>query len=96
MIEFNIRVKYKREGDVIVAVCDDLGVYTQGETQEEAEENLKEAVALFVESANEMGTLFDILTESGIVPIKKDKPRKPTPKMLHVSIPMGSAKVCHA
>ena len=95
-IEFHIPVKYKTEGDIIVASCASLGVYTQGETQKEAEDNLMEAVTLFVESAYEMGTLLEILKDSGVAPIKKLKPRKATPKMLHVSIPMGSAKVCHA
>jgi predicted RNase H-like HicB family nuclease len=39
------------------ALCPELGVASQGETIEEAEANLKEAVELYLESAKELGIL---------------------------------------
>lgn len=37
------------------ALCAELGVASQGETIEEARENLKEAVELYLETAEELG-----------------------------------------
>jgi len=48
------------------AFCPELGVASQGETIEEAEANLKEAVELYLESAKELGILERILGEAGI------------------------------
>jgi predicted RNase H-like HicB family nuclease len=39
----------KKEGEYFVARCVDLGVVSQGKTIEEAQENLKEAVELYLE-----------------------------------------------
>ncbi len=41
----------EREGQLYVALCPELDVASQGATVEEATENLKEAVELFLESA---------------------------------------------
>ncbi len=42
----------EREGDLYVALCPELDVASQGVTVEEATANLKEAVELFLESAD--------------------------------------------
>lgn len=41
------------EGDGFVALCPELDIASQGETIEEARDNLREAVELFYESASE-------------------------------------------
>jgi predicted RNase H-like HicB family nuclease len=41
----------EREGDGYVALCPELDVASQGSTVEEATQNLKEAVELFLECA---------------------------------------------
>jgi predicted RNase H-like HicB family nuclease len=41
-----------REGDLYVALCPELDVASQGRTVEEARANLREAVELFLESAD--------------------------------------------
>ena len=41
-----------REGDGYVALCPELDVASQGDSIEEARENLREAVALFLETAS--------------------------------------------
>ncbi len=43
----------QREGDGWVALCPELDVASQGSTVEEAKANLREAVMLFLECANE-------------------------------------------
>jgi predicted RNase H-like HicB family nuclease len=40
-----------REGDGYVAICPELDVASQGDTVEQAHENLREAVELFLETA---------------------------------------------
>lgn len=42
----------EREGDLYVALCQELDVASQGATVEEATANLKEAVELFLECAD--------------------------------------------
>jgi predicted RNase H-like HicB family nuclease len=44
----------EREGDVYVALCPELDVASQGGTIEEATANLREAVALFLETADSL------------------------------------------
>jgi len=45
------------------SLCPELGVASQGETIEEAEANLREAVELYLESARELGILKRVLEE---------------------------------
>jgi predicted RNase H-like HicB family nuclease len=42
----------EKEGDAYVALCPELDIASQGTTIEEAKANLKEAVELFLESAD--------------------------------------------
>ena len=46
----------EREGDGFVALCPELDVASQGSTLEAAKANLREAVELFFESADESET----------------------------------------
>lgn len=43
----------EREDDGYVAICPELDVVSQGDTVEEAKANLREAVELFLETADE-------------------------------------------
>lgn len=49
------------EDDVFVAQCPELGVASDGDTAEQALDNLREAVELYVENARELGTLDEAL-----------------------------------
>jgi len=49
-----------REGKNYVSKCPELGVASCGDTIEEATNNLKEAVELYVENAKELNLLEDI------------------------------------
>lgn len=42
----------EREGDLCVALCPELDIASQGKTVEDATANLKEAVELFLETAD--------------------------------------------
>ncbi len=67
-IEFDMVVL--KEGKTSVAYCPELDVSSCGSSIEEARSNLKTAVRLFLEEAEKMGTLKDILSEAGY---RKDK-----------------------
>jgi predicted RNase H-like HicB family nuclease len=58
-----------KEDETCVAYCPELDISSCGNTVEHAKEMLKTAVRLFVEEAEKMGTLEDILEESNY---KKD------------------------
>jgi len=54
-----------QEGKSYVAHCPELDVSSCGKDVDEARRNLKAAVRLFVEEAEKLGTLDDILKEAG-------------------------------
>jgi len=48
------------EGEAVVSKCPELGVASCGESVEEAMANLREAVELYLENAQELGLLDDL------------------------------------
>ena len=53
------------EGDCYVGLCRELDVSSFGDSPEDAGNSLQEAVELFLEGCEDMGTLDDVLEESG-------------------------------
>ncbi len=62
-IQFTTRIF--KEGRSYVAHALELDVSSCGGTKDKAVKNLKEAIRLFFEEANKMGTLEQILQEAG-------------------------------
>lgn len=60
-----IRVEIFKEDNRYVSFCPELNVSSYGDTPEDAKESLKEAVSLFLEECERMGTLKDVLEEAG-------------------------------
>ena len=54
-----------KEEDLFVGLCPELNVSSFGETTEEAVSSLQEAVAAFLEACQDLGTLEEVLAESG-------------------------------
>ena len=52
-----------REGEGLVSICPELDVASQGDSVEEASSNLREAVELFMESADESEILMRLKRE---------------------------------
>ncbi len=85
-----------REGDQIVSLCPELSVSSFGDTPEEAEAALREAVALFVEECERMGTLSEVLEEAGYslerretpAPVEEWSPPRPL-KTLHLELALA-------
>lgn len=85
----NIAVKEEAEGGYSV-VCTDLDVASQGETIDEAVENIKEAVELYLESAKELGILDEVFEKLGLT---EDDLKKgiSIPKIFKTEIPVNIA-----
>ena len=88
-IEFTTQIF--REGRTYVAHTPELDVSSCGGTKERALKNLKEAVRLFLEEAEKMGTLDQILQEAGYL---KRRNKLEGPKFVgthRVSLPLPFA-----
>ena len=59
MKEFNVTAVIWQEDEVYVSKCPELEVASAGDTPQEALENLKEAVELYIENAKILGILED-------------------------------------
>ena len=68
IFEMKVPFRVDKEGDFYVASCPPLDVVSQGDTEQKARDNLKEALTLFVETAYEMGTLHQVLIDCGLTP----------------------------
>lgn len=90
-----------KEGKHYVSHCPALDVYSQGETEEAARDNLKEAVELFLVTCIEIGTLDSVLKECGFEIMDRITTAKAklSQQRIKVRIPFGShqpAMACHA
>lgn len=54
-----------KEGDIYVGRCRELDVSSFGDTPQAAKESLKEAIEAFMEGCRALGTLEEVLGESG-------------------------------
>jgi len=77
-MNISVRIEIFKEGDVYVALSPELNVSSFGETIEDARKSFKEAVEAFIEECREMGTLEEVLEESGFSKINNSwNSRKP-------------------
>ena len=58
-------VRHDAEAAVFVSHCPALGVYSQGESEEEAREAIKSAATLYVEAAYDFDRLDQVLRRAG-------------------------------
>ena len=66
-MEVSVRIEIFKEGDCYVALAPNLNVSSFGETPEEAIRSVQEAISAFFEECQEMGTLEEIMEESGFL-----------------------------
>lgn len=66
-MEINFTTQIWKEGKMYVSYCPELDVSSCGRTVEKARKNLLEAVEGFLEEAKKIGSLGEILRESGFV-----------------------------
>jgi predicted RNase H-like HicB family nuclease len=66
------RAEVFREDEQFVAICPELNVSSFADTVEEARTSLREAIDLFIEECEAMGTLSAVLNEAGFTPDSAD------------------------
>jgi len=106
ILSLDVPVQAKRKAKHFVIGSPDFDVWTQGETKQEAEANLQEALTLFFTSCVEAGTLFAVLQEcsfalkkdsKGVV-VRSQKKASPAPDYINVAFPLfnrsGRGKRC--
>jgi len=76
-MEINFTAQIWKEGKMYVSYCPELDVSSCGKTTQEAKKNLLEAVEEFLKEAKRMGTLREILQESGFVRENKKRWKAP-------------------
>lgn len=64
-MQFTFTTQLLKEGETFVAYSPELDLSSCGQTTEEARQRLQEAVELFIDEAQKMGTLEIILEEAG-------------------------------
>jgi len=64
-MKISVRIEVFKEGDVYVALAPELNVSSFGDTIDYAKKSLKEAIEAFIEECEKIGTLEDVLEESG-------------------------------
>jgi predicted RNase H-like HicB family nuclease len=62
-LEFTVRIF--KEGSTFIAHVPELDLSSCGDSEAEARRNIRDAVAGFIETAKEAGTLREILEEAG-------------------------------
>jgi predicted RNase H-like HicB family nuclease len=85
-VEFTLPARVRKKGKWFVSSCDLLDVHSQGRTRLEAERNLKDALASFLLSCFERGTLDAVLRESGLVARAASPSRRSATKSVAVPV----------
>lgn len=77
-MKISVKIEIFKEGDVYSALAPELNISSFGDTPEDAKNSVSEAIEAFVEECQEMGTLEEILEESGFSKLTDSwVPRKP-------------------
>ena len=93
-MEIQFTTQIFKEGRTFVAHTRELDLSSCGGTQQRAVQNLKEAVRLFLEEAEKMGSLEQILDEAGYLKRKSklQGPRFITTQRLSLPLPLEHVK----
>lgn len=104
-MSFTLPMKLTKDNGWYISCCPILNVYSQGQSEKEAEKNLIEALVLFFESCIERGTLTQVMQEAGFqvereVSVKVQRQKKSSTKYIDVPIhlvaPKNHESLCHA
>ena len=85
-----LMASFRQDGEHWIGSCPDLNVVTQGDTAEEAEANLVEALTLFINTCHKMGTLREVLSEAGLL---AETTHRTLPIPLPLPIPVVASRV---
>jgi predicted RNase H-like HicB family nuclease len=87
-VEIQFTTRVFKEGRSFVAHALELDISSCGGTKEKALKNIKEAVRLFVEQAEAMGTLDQILKEAGYTKSRQKLEGPKVVSMQRISLPL--------
>ncbi|MHB8174549.1 MAG: type II toxin-antitoxin system HicB family antitoxin [Nitrospirota bacterium] len=65
MLKIKVHLDIFKEEEQFVGLCPELNVSSFGDTPEEAEAATQEAITLFMEECQKLGTLEHVLAEAG-------------------------------
>jgi predicted RNase H-like HicB family nuclease len=68
-MEFKVPARIRKKGKWFISSCPLLDVHSQGHSRDEAERNLVDALASFLISCYERGTLGEVLRDAGFGPV---------------------------
>ena len=91
-INLRLPVTIQREEDVFVSVCPVFDVASQGCTEKEAKDNLIEAIQLFIQTCIEMGTIFQVMKESGFSPACQISEENSNTDQIDIVLPYTAAQ----
>ncbi len=77
MKKIQLHVEIWEEGSMYVAHTHQLDVSSCGHSLEEAKKNIREAVELYLDEAEKLGTLNDLLEEAGFTLNEKKEWKEP-------------------
>lgn len=91
--EIKLPVKIVKKTGYYIGSCPLLDVFTQGKTKKEAQNNLRDALELFLTSCFERGVLEEVLREAGFSPateemVRGTKPSSRSQDLMSVPVPM--------
>lgn len=89
-----VEVRFKPSGGHWLGLCPSLGLATQGETFERAQENLREMIWLFMESCLRRGVLEQVLRRAGFTKTKVGAVMKAA-ETYHMVPPVIAETACH-
>jgi len=84
----SLPVRIEKKEEYFVACCPVLDIWSQGETHNKTQANIKEAIQLFFTSCYERGTLFQVLKDSGFSVSKKTLQPKAIKGFEQMDIPL--------
>ena len=88
-INFKLPFTLEQEGDLVVAHCPLLDVYSQGENEDTAAANLIEAIQLFIESCIEAGSIDSVLKVCGFVKDGDVEPQTDEGDLGYLDVPVS-------
>lgn len=95
-ISISLECEIKKQGEWFLASCEQLDLFTQGRSEEDALHGLTDALELFLLSCFERGTLNQVLTDCGFRSVSKTT-AQPKGKLISVDLPLAAPEhaSCH-
>jgi predicted RNase H-like HicB family nuclease len=90
-MNINLQIDYFEENGQIVALCPELQVSSFGDTLKEAERSIRESLELFFEGCQELGTLEEVLEESGFIKVNDQWVHRVPMKSVQTTLQLAGA-----